>query len=125
MKGGMTMKRSKLFLQTSLWLLALLIALPIAAYAQGPKANREAFTQQELDQMLAPIALYSDSLLAQILMASTYPLEVVMADRWLKENKKSWNIDNYNYENHLKPAIGNKSLDSITPFDIEKIVLSF
>ena len=43
---------------------------------------------------------------------------------WLKENKKSWNIDNYNYENHLNPAIGKKSLDSITPFDIEKIVLS-
>jgi len=43
---------------------------------------------------------------------------------WLKENKKSWNIDNYNYKNHLKPAIGKKSLDLITPFDIEKIVLS-
>jgi hypothetical protein len=37
--------------------------------------------------MLAPIALYPDSLLAQVLMASTYPLEVVMADRWVGENK--------------------------------------
>jgi hypothetical protein len=44
-------------------------------------------SQQELDQILAPVALYPDSLLAQVLMASTYPLEVVMADRWVKQNK--------------------------------------
>jgi hypothetical protein len=41
-----------------------------------------AFTQQDLDAMLAPIALYPDSLLAQILMAATYPLEVADAARW-------------------------------------------
>jgi hypothetical protein len=81
------MKRSKLFFKSSLRLLVLLIVLPIAGYAQVPKDSSEAFTQQELDQMLAPIALYSDSLLAQILMASTYPLEVIMADRWLEENQ--------------------------------------
>src|SRR3989442_1773276 len=48
--------------------------------------SRRAFTQQELDQMLAPIALYTDSLLTQILMASTYPLEVVEAARWSRAN---------------------------------------
>jgi hypothetical protein len=36
---------------------------------------------------VAPIALYPDPLLAQVLMASTYPLEVVQADRWAKNNK--------------------------------------
>src|SRR5260221_2220721 len=36
--------------------------------------------------MLAPIALYPDSLLSQILMASTYPLEVVEAARWSRAN---------------------------------------
>jgi hypothetical protein len=51
-----------------------------------PRQIRPAFTQQELDQMLAPIALYPDSLLSQILMASTYPLEVVEAARWSKAN---------------------------------------
>ena len=51
-----------------------------------PKQSRPAFTQQELDQMLAPIALYPDSLLSQIFMASTYPLEVVEAARWSKAN---------------------------------------
>jgi hypothetical protein len=45
-------------------------------------------SQQELDRLLAPIALYPDALLAQVLMASTYPLEVVMAARWSKENPK-------------------------------------
>src|SRR4029078_4417949 len=42
----------------------------------------------QLDQLVAPIALYPDPLLAQVLMASTYPLEVVQADRFAKENKK-------------------------------------
>jgi len=41
------------------------------------------FSRQELAQMLAPIALYPDPLLGQVLMASTYPLEVVEANRWV------------------------------------------
>ncbi|MCE5186048.1 MAG: DUF3300 domain-containing protein [Planctomycetaceae bacterium] len=44
------------------------------------------FKQEELEQMVAPIALYPDSLISQILMASTYPLDVVMADKWVKQN---------------------------------------
>ena len=44
-----------------------------------------AYLPQQLDQLLAPIALYPDPLLAQILMASTYPLEVVEAARWLQD----------------------------------------
>jgi len=68
-------------------LLILLLSVP-APYAQtDPPAQAEhVFTQSELDQMLAPIALYPDSLLSQILMASTYPLEVVEAARWSKAN---------------------------------------
>lgn len=46
--------------------------------------SRHVFSQEELDQLLAPIALYPDSLLSQVLMASTYPLEVVEAARWSK-----------------------------------------
>lgn len=42
----------------------------------------------QLDALVAPIALYPDTLLAQVLMASTYPLEVVQADRWVAANKK-------------------------------------
>jgi len=65
------------------WVLALTLVLPAVVCAQGSPA----FKQEELDQMLAPIALYPDSLLAQILMASTYPLEVVQASRWATQNK--------------------------------------
>ena len=53
---------------------------------QDAPTQSRTFTQQELDQMLAPIALYPDSLLSQILMASTYPLEVVEAARWSRAN---------------------------------------
>jgi len=60
--------------------------MPSKASAQDAVAAKT-FKQEELDQMLAPIALYPDSLVTQILMASTYPLEVVQADRWVKQNK--------------------------------------
>jgi hypothetical protein len=58
--------------------------------ATAPEAVAEpsapAFSQEQLDQMLAPIALYPDSLLIQLMMSSTYPLEIVAADRWRKKN---------------------------------------
>ncbi|MBV8406721.1 MAG: DUF3300 domain-containing protein, partial [Alphaproteobacteria bacterium] len=44
------------------------------------------FTAEQLDHLLAPIALYPDPLLAQMLMAATYPMEVVEAARWSKAN---------------------------------------
>lgn len=73
-------------------LLILFIGAPSVAHAQQtntPPAQATAapaVSQEQLDQLLAPIALYPDSLLAQILMASTYPLEIVQADRWVKQN---------------------------------------
>jgi len=54
--------------------------------SQGGAAKGD-FSQGELDQMLAPIALYPDSVLSQILMATTYPIEIVQADRWVKAHK--------------------------------------
>ena len=44
-------------------------------------------TPQELDQLLAPVALYPDSLLAQITTASTNPQEILDVDNWLQENQ--------------------------------------
>jgi hypothetical protein len=52
----------------------------------GETVDDEAFSMAELDQMLAPIALYPDSLLSQLLIASTYPLEIVEAARWSRSN---------------------------------------
>jgi hypothetical protein len=54
---------------------------PPAPPAATPPA--QVLTQGQLDQLVAPIALYPDPLLAQMLMASTYPLEVVEAARWV------------------------------------------
>ena len=51
-----------------------------ASWAQAP------YAQYELDQMLAPIALYPDALIAQVLMAATYPLEVAEAERFVRRN---------------------------------------
>lgn len=68
------------------------LAFPVGAFAQ-PAANQGAapppqnFSEPQLDQMLAPIALYPDSLLAQVLLASTYPSQVVEADRWVKAHR--------------------------------------
>ena len=47
-------------------------------------AGTPPFKKEELEQIVAPIALYPDALLAQIFMASTYPLEIVEAARWSK-----------------------------------------
>ena len=57
--------------------LALAFALPGSAQSDPP-----AFSKEQLDQLLAPIALYPDSLLTQVLMASTYPAQVAEAVKW-------------------------------------------
>lgn len=71
------------------------IAFILAAFlivGLGLSGNRasaetpEGFSQPELDQMLAPIALYPDSVLSHVLIAATYPLEVVQAARWSRAN---------------------------------------
>ena len=55
--------------------------------SQGTAQAQDAtFSEAEVDQMMAPIALYPDSLLAQILMASTYPADVAEAVQWSKEH---------------------------------------
>jgi hypothetical protein len=59
-----------------------LAALTIVALPAQAQTEPKPFSPEELDQMLAPIALYDDALLSQILMAASYPLEIVEAARW-------------------------------------------
>jgi hypothetical protein len=68
--------------------LALAVAVSAVALAQpaSAQADPKPFLPEELDQMLAPIALYSDALVSQIMMAASYPLEVVEAARWSQGN---------------------------------------
>ena len=66
-------------------LLAALLALSVGlARAQ----DKPPLKPEEIEALVAPIALYPDSLLSQVLMASTYPLEIVQAARWVEKNPK-------------------------------------
>jgi len=68
-------------------------ATPPAATPTGAdtaeNTDPPAFSPEELEQLAAPVALYPDSLLAQVLMASTYPVEIVEADRWVKADNNA------------------------------------
>jgi hypothetical protein len=83
--GGFSMVR---FLKKTKGALALivLLMLPFAALAQDYTPPTAALAPQQIDQMVAQIALYPDPLVGQILMAATYPLEVVEAHRWLQDS---------------------------------------
>lgn len=82
----MTLSAKELIRGASAWFLVILLSLP-HAFAGEETKSKATYKQEELDQMMAPIALYPDSLLSQVLMASTYPLEVVQASRWAEQNK--------------------------------------
>jgi hypothetical protein len=82
------MKAKSSWMRAACLIIAVFLSLPLLCLAQqeGNPAPKM-LSQAELAQLLAPIALYPDDLVAQILMASTYPLEVVQADRWAQQNK--------------------------------------
>jgi hypothetical protein len=84
--------------------------LSVEARAQAPSPTPAVSDQQllkpgELDALVAPIALYPDALLAEVLMASTYPLEVVEAERWVAKNGKLG-------EDQLKSAADKQAWDN-------------
>ena len=99
------MKSQRIFLlsRASHWALGLAIAMMFtgsAAFAQTPQGEPVAdqsyaqpddsiFSATELDNLVAPIALYPDALLAQVLPASAYPVDIVQAQRWIDKNKAS------------------------------------
>ena len=74
-------------------IVSLISAMPFIAAAEPIPAGQlspsnqasAAFTNPQLDQLTAPIALYADPLVGMILMAATYPLEIVEAQRWLED----------------------------------------
>ncbi|HLX14248.1 MAG TPA: DUF3300 domain-containing protein [Bradyrhizobium sp.] len=69
--------------------IALLVSIsgPSVAQTTADSSSSQLLKPEQLEALVAPIALYADELLANVLAASTYPLEVVQADRWLKERK--------------------------------------
>jgi len=83
---------------------------PIAAQeAAQPAVSKP----EEIDQLVAPIALYPDPLLAQVFMASTYPLEIVQAARWSKDNP---NLKDTALQDALQKQSWDPSVKSLTAF---------
>ena len=71
-------------------LLCVVLVASVGLWAQdqapAPPPPGQALTPDQLNDLVAPIALYPDPLLSQVLVASTYPLEVVQASQWLQKN---------------------------------------
>jgi hypothetical protein len=86
-----------------------LAATPRQVQAQDIEypADSEKFSREELAQMLGPIALYPDKLLSQVLMASTYPLELIEADRWIrmKHGLQGDNLDRALLDKDWAPSV--------------------
>ncbi len=111
----------KISIAVMLVLAGALAAMPPLAAAATPapaaakSAPAKTYTDAQLDQMLAPIALYPDQLLSQILMASTYPLEVVEAARWVR-NPDNAALTGDALANALKSEPWAPSVKSLVPF---------
>ncbi|HEX3504516.1 MAG TPA: DUF3300 domain-containing protein [Xanthobacteraceae bacterium] len=98
--------------------LAALMLWPCGAIAQNtnqPPAQ-QLLKPPQLDALLAPIALYPDTLLSEVLMASTYPLEVVEAERWVNANKNLKGdqlkaaVDKQDWDDSVKSLIATPSV---------------
>jgi hypothetical protein len=77
--------------RSSIASLTLILSLMVLGFASAGPASADtppdpALSAGEMDALLAPIALYPDPMLAKVLIASTYPLEVVQAARWQQAN---------------------------------------
>src|SRR6201993_2570347 len=59
----------------------------VSPKASAPQEEAPKIPDEQLDSLVAPIALYPDPLLAQVLAASTYPLEIIQLRQWLEKNK--------------------------------------
>jgi hypothetical protein len=95
---------------------ALLATGPLIETALAQDADSEqaqTISKEKLEQLVAPIALYPDPLLTQVLMASTYPLEVVQAARWSKANPK---LKGKPLENAMQNQSWDASVKSLTAF---------
>ena len=94
--------------------------LPAPISAQGvpqsvAPATTDKFSVEQLDALLAPIALYPDPLLAQVLMASAYPVQIVQAQRWL-EDPAHKSLSGAALEKALQAENWDPSVKSLVPF---------
>ena len=79
------------------------VSMPTAPEAPVPVSQAEAapaprLTLEQMDQMVGPIALYPDPLLAQVFAAATYPLEIVRAARWVRQHPDGQGVDDQDWD---------------------------
>ena len=90
-------------LKSLLLVLVVCLSAPLSAQAsEGDSSQTYLFTDQELDNLLAPIALYPDPLLAEMLPASTYPAEIADAAAWLRSGGDISGIEGQNWDESVK-----------------------
>jgi Protein of unknown function (DUF3300) len=122
-----TMGGGKILL--SLAFLVLAPTLVVAQTTEPPSDNSPPAAQsqpgdqllkpEQLEALVAPIALYPDPLLANVLAASTYPLEVVQADRWITEHKNlkgdalKQQVDKQSWDDSVKALASTSSVLSM------------
>jgi hypothetical protein len=83
--------------------------------ARAQTASVQAYNAEQLDALLAPIALYPDALLAQVLMASTFPVQVVSAGRWI-DDAANKSLSGDALAKALEPQTWDPSVKSLVPF---------
>jgi hypothetical protein len=99
-----------IIMKNIIFYLSLMLSM-LVSFTSTAEQEAETFSDAELAQMLAPIALYPDSLLTHILIASTYPIEVIEAHRWLKKNdglnkkKREKLLDDLDWDASVKALI--------------------
>jgi len=72
---------------TAVWMAAFWLMAASGAFADEVRdSSQKPFAEEDIEQLVAPVALYPDALLSQVLMASTYPLEIVRAARWQQQH---------------------------------------
>lgn len=89
------------------------LALAEVRAEEEPAVGDPMFSSDQLEQLVAPIALYPDSLVAQIVMASTYPLEIVQAARWRDSNPE---LKDKDLEDALAAENWDPSVKALTNF---------
>lgn len=109
------MQKKQIVLGIFLVFFSMMIAKPPYIFGNETKSPppQEKFSKEALNQMIAPIALYPDTLLTQMLVAATYPLEVVAADRWVKDNP---NLKEGALDEALKNKDWNESVKSLSHY---------
>ena len=92
-----------------------MVSLPAMAKqdSYASQSQADSYTDAELDSLLAPIALYPDTILTHILIASTYPLEVIAADRWRQQHS---HLDAEDVEREIEDFDWDPSVKAIVPF---------